>query len=53
MVALQGEARAGDEVIIFGAAPTANDLARACDTIGYEIVTRIGPRVPRVYVGAP
>lgn len=53
MVALQGEARAGDEVIIFGVAPTANDFARACETIGYEIVTRIGPRVPRVYVGAP
>lgn len=27
-----------------------NDLADACDTIGYEIFTRIGRRVKRVYV---
>ncbi|MFZ4495979.1 MAG: alanine racemase [Candidatus Nanopelagicales bacterium] len=52
MVAVSADVAAGDEVVIFGAAPTANDFARACDTIGYEIVTRIGPRVPRVYVGA-
>ncbi|NEE43411.1 hypothetical protein G3M55_02170, partial [Streptomyces sp. SID8455] len=26
------------------------DWAVAADTIGYEIVTRIGARVPRVYV---
>ncbi|MET1008006.1 MAG: alanine racemase C-terminal domain-containing protein, partial [Propionibacteriaceae bacterium] len=31
--------------------PTAADWAEWCDTIGYEIVTRIGSRVPRVYVG--
>jgi alanine racemase len=31
--------------------PTAEDWARASGTIGYEIVTRIGARVPRVYVG--
>ena len=53
MVAVSADVAAGDEVVIFGAAPTANDFARACETIGYEIVTRIGPRVPRVYVGAP
>ena len=44
----------GDEVILFGPGdrgePTANDWGTACDTIGYEIVTRIGPRVPRRYV---
>ena len=27
--------------------PTARDWAGYCDTIDYEIVTRIGPRVPR------
>jgi alanine racemase len=47
---------AGAEVIVFGPGdqgePTAEDWAQACDTIGYEIVTRIGPRVPRRYVGA-
>jgi alanine racemase len=45
----------GDEVVIFGAgddgAPTADDWAAAVGTINYEIVTRIGPRVPRVYSG--
>ena len=48
-------AEPGDEVVLFGSAahgePTAEDWARACDTIGYEIVTRIGPRVKRVYEG--
>ena len=28
--------------------PTAEDWAAAADTIGYELVTRVGPRVPRV-----
>jgi alanine racemase len=48
-------AAAGDEVVVFGAGrggePTAHDWALASDSIGYEVVTRIGPRVPRVYVG--
>lgn len=47
----------GDEVILFGSGeqgePTAADWAAWCDTIGYEIVTRIGSRVPRVYRGGP
>jgi alanine racemase len=46
----------GEEVIIFGPGdhgePTANDWAAWCDTIGYEIVTRIGTRVPRRYLNA-
>jgi alanine racemase len=50
------EVRAGDEVILFGPGthgePTAQDWADVLDTIHYEIVTRIGARVPRVYVGA-
>ena len=45
----------GDEVTVFGPGdggePTAAEFGRACDTIGYEIVTRIGMRVPRRYVG--
>jgi alanine racemase len=48
--------QAGAEVIVFGPGdqgePTADDWAGACGTIGYEIVTRIGPRVPRRYVGS-
>ncbi|WP_432559792.1 alanine racemase [Granulicoccus sp. GXG6511] len=44
---------AGDEVTLFGGAdsPSASDWARVCRTIGYEIVTRIGNRVPRRYSG--
>jgi alanine racemase len=45
----------GDEAVLFGpgdgGTPTAQDWARVTGTIGYEIVTRIGPRVPRVYAG--
>ena len=48
---------AGDEVVLFGPGddgePTAQDWAEAVGTISYEIVTRFGPRVPRVYVGGP
>ncbi|HJQ03191.1 MAG TPA: alanine racemase [Jatrophihabitans sp.] len=47
------EAAAGDQVVLFGPGrdgePTALDWARALDTIHYEIVTRIGARVPRSY----
>ncbi|MEV6005481.1 alanine racemase [Streptomyces sp. NPDC051976] len=48
-------AEAGDEAVLFGPGdggePTAEDWARAAGTIAYEIVTRIGGRVPRVYTG--
>ena len=44
---------AGDQVLLFGPGrdgePTADDWALALDTIGYEIVTRIGTRTPRTY----
>ncbi|MFF8607559.1 alanine racemase [Streptomyces sp. NPDC015346] len=44
----------GAEALLFGPGdrgePTAEDWARAADTIAYEIVTRIGARVPRVYL---
>ncbi|MDT9688652.1 alanine racemase [Streptomyces sp. P9(2023)] len=44
----------GAEALLFGPGdrgePTAEDWAEAADTIAYEIVTRIGARVPRVYV---
>lgn len=50
----------GDEVVLFGApavgagvgeveVPTASQWAGACGTIGYEVVTRVGVRVPRVH----
>jgi uncharacterized hydantoinase/oxoprolinase family protein len=44
----------GDPVVVFGdpkrGHPSASDFARACGTIGYEIVTRMGGRCVRVYV---
>ncbi|MGR8008877.1 alanine racemase [Streptomyces hypolithicus] len=44
----------GARAVLFGPGdrgePTAEDWAQAADTIAYEIVTRIGSRVPRVYV---
>ncbi|NGN69795.1 alanine racemase [Streptomyces sp. A7024] len=57
VVDLGGDAAsAGDEAVLFGSGdhgePTAEDWARAAGTIGYEIVTRISARVPRVYVGS-
>jgi len=43
----------GDRAIVFGnpadGVPSADDWAAAADTINYEIVTRIGPRVVRRY----
>lgn len=53
-------AAAGDLAVLWGdptaagadpATPTAQDWAQACGTIGYEIVTRLGARVPRVARG--
>jgi alanine racemase len=48
------EPETGSEAVLFGPGnrgePTAEDWAQAAGTIAYEIVTRIGSRVPRVYV---
>ncbi|MFJ6655037.1 alanine racemase [Streptomyces sp. NPDC091377] len=50
------EPPAGAEAVLFGPGdggePTAEDWARAAGTIAYEIVTRIGSRVPRIHVNA-
>lgn len=48
------EVKPGDRAILFGdpttGVPSAEDWAEAAGTINYEIVTRIGPRVTRVFV---
>ena len=41
----------GDEAELFGANISIAEWARMCETIPYEILTGISPRVPRVYVG--
>jgi alanine racemase len=49
------EVAAGDEVVLIGRQGdeeiTASELAERSGTIGYEIVARIGARVPREHVG--
>jgi alanine racemase len=46
----------GDEVVLIGSQGgervTADELGALAGTIGYEIVSVIGRRVPREYVGA-
>ncbi|MGW2467821.1 alanine racemase [Streptomyces bauhiniae] len=48
------EPEPGTQAVLFGPGdrgePTAEDWAQVCGTIAYEIVTRIGTRVPRVHV---
>lgn len=57
VVDLEGDrgVRAGDVAVLFGPGddgePTAQDWAEAAGTISYEIVTRLGARIPRVYTG--
>jgi len=50
---LDSKAQSGDWVTIFGNGShgeyTADDWGAASQSINYEIVTRIGPRVPRIY----
>ena len=52
-----GEIEAGEEVVMIGgqngAVITAEEVAEWAGTIAYEILTRIGPRVPRVYNRGP
>jgi alanine racemase len=56
VTALRGRVALGDEVVLIGRQGTeevtADELAARLDTINYEIVTRIGARVPRVAITA-
>ena len=40
----------GDDVILWGEALTANEVASHADSIGYELMTRMPERIPRVYI---
>jgi alanine racemase len=42
-------AKEGDTVTIFGEGAPLNELARQMQTIPYEVLTRIAPRVKRIY----
>jgi alanine racemase len=43
-----GEVNIGDEVILWGENLSANEVAEYAETIGYEIMTRMHNRVPRI-----
>lgn len=43
------DCKVGDEVIVFGDDPNISDMAKAIDTIPYEILTNISERVKRVF----
>ena len=45
-----GAVRRGDLATLVGDGITLDDLGRAADTVGYEILTRLGRRYHRVYV---
>jgi alanine racemase len=45
------DCKEGDEVIIFGENPTAEEFASTANTISYELLTSISHRVKRVFVG--
>lgn len=53
----QADVAIGDTAVLFGdplrGEPSVEDWAVAVGTIGYEIVTRIGPRVDRHYINIP
>ena len=51
-VGRSGEGQEGDEVLLFGQRDAlelrVEQLAQAANTIAYEILVRIGPRIPRL-----
>jgi alanine racemase len=44
------KAEIGDKAILWGPALPVNEVAATCGTIGYELLTRMPDRVPRVYI---
>jgi len=50
MIDISGiDAQVGDTVTIFGDKPTLDDVAQWADTIPYEILSSVSPRIPRTY----
>ncbi len=50
MVDVSGiDCKEGDEVIIFGEGQTADEFAAYADTISYELLTGISPRIRRIF----
>jgi alanine racemase len=40
----------GDSVVIFNSNPTLEEFSKYCNTITYEVLTSISPRVKRIYI---
>ena len=40
----------GDKATLWGPDLPVNEVAKHCDTIGYELLTRMPSRVPRIYL---
>ena len=40
----------GDSVVIFNSSPTLEEFSKYCNTITYEVLTSISPRVKRIYI---
>ena len=55
MIVVDDHVDVGDEVVLIGTDGgeeiTANEVGDRLDTIGYEVLTAIGPRVRRVHIG--
>lgn len=52
--AIREDVRPGDEVVIYGTRagePQLTEMASLADTIAYELLTRLSPRVRRIYQG--
>lgn len=49
-IGMDSEISAGDEVIVFDRQLAIEELAQACQTISYEIISRLAPRVKRTFV---
>jgi alanine racemase len=47
----EGSVQRGDTATVLGDGITIDDLARKAGTIGYEVLTRLGPRFSRHYAG--
>ena len=43
------DAAIGDRVVIFGEENPVENMAKALDTITYEVFTSISPRIKRIY----
>jgi alanine racemase len=49
---LNTEIEIGTNVTVWGPELSVAEVAEYCDTIGYELLTRMPARVPRIYINA-